>query len=79
MITLNTSKLEKIGISLVDLLHDSGLNECELILKLPNDYFNILDEDLFYRLNKSEDKNFIPSDSEINININGINIKIKKE
>lgn len=67
----------RIGNTLEKELHESGITEkAELKIIVNEEFFKKTDEDLFYRLGKEEE--YTPSDNEIDVNFNLVNMKIKK-
>jgi hypothetical protein len=60
-------------------LQDDGIaQQSELYIHLSDEEFKKVDEDLFYRNRKDETQEFIPSDGEIDINFDNVEIIIKK-
>lgn len=73
MTNLSTKEIAEIGSYLSEKLKD---NETTLEIKVDKMSFYYIDEDLFYRLNKDKTKKFVPSENEIDVNINNVKIKI---
>ena len=78
--TLDTMAIAEIGYNLSKTLHEHGVDESELIISLDKDRFRKVDEDLFYR-NKADDskEEFVPSDDEIKVEVDGLTVKFKKK
>ena len=69
-----------IGSVLSETLAEYGVKyKADLIVYLDDNEFKMVDEDLFYRNRKDEKEEFVPSDGEIDINFEGVNITIKKK
>jgi hypothetical protein len=69
-----------LGSVLSETLAEYGVKEkADLIIYLNDDEFKMVDEDLFYRNRKDEKEEFIPSEGEIDITFEGVNITIKKK
>ena len=69
-----------IGSVLSETLAEYGVKEkADLAIYLNDEEFKMVDEDLFYRNRKDEKDEFVPSDGEIDINFEGVNITIKKK
>ena len=61
-------------------LREDGVTEkAELTVYVNDDEFKKIDEDLFYRTRKDENTEFIPSEGEIEVNFEGVNIIIRKK
>ena len=61
-------------------LNENGINEqSELIIYVNSNQFRKIDEDLFYRNNTNEKKEFIPSEGEIIVNFEGVRFLIKEK
>lgn len=74
---LGTIGIFELGEMIVKKLHENGVTEkSELIVRLNKEEFEKVDEDLFYRNRKNEDEEFIPSEGEIDINIDSLKIII---
>ncbi len=78
--TLDTMAIAEIGYNLSKTLHEHGVDESELVITLSDERFRKVDEDLFYR-NKAEgsEEEFIPSDDEIKVEVDGLTVKFKKK
>lgn len=79
MNVLDTKLLCEIGECLADKLKVdvNKLKSTKLILEVDDEYFKKLDEDIFYKLNEN-DKEFMPSENEIFLTFQNIDIIIKK-
>ena len=53
--------------------------KADLTIYLNDEEFGKVDEDLFYRNRKDENEEFIPSEGEIDITFEGVNMKIKNK
>jgi hypothetical protein len=72
----------EIGESISNELSKDGVNiDNKLTIKVNQENFKKIDEDLFYRLNPDKDERgeFIPSDSMIEIKFENLSIVIEKE
>lgn len=79
MTMLNTNKLSEIGNYISEQMRGLNIKGSELHIYVDENYFKKIDEDLFYRINENDkEKEFIPSESEIDISFPNIIIKIKK-
>ena len=77
---LSSMSIFSLGSVLSETLAEYGVKEkADLIIYLNDDEFKMVDEDLFYRNRKDEKEEFIPSDGEIDITFEGVNITIKKK
>ena len=69
-----------LGSVLSETLAEYGVKyKADLIVYLGDNEFKMVDEDLFYRNRKDEKEEFVPSDGEIDITFEGVNITIKKK
>lgn len=77
--TLDTMAIAEIGYHTSKALVEHGVENAELSIYLDGERFRKVDEDLFYR-NKEEGSNeeFVPSDDEIKVEIEGLTIIFKK-
>ena len=77
---LSSMSIFSLGSVLSETLAEYGVKEkADLIIYLNEEEFKMVDEDLFYRNRKDEKEEFIPSEGEIDINFEGVNITIKKK
>ena len=77
---LSSMSIFSLGSVLSETLAEYGVKEkADLIIYLNDEEFKMVDEDLFYRNRKDEKEEFVPSDGEIDINFEGVNITIKKK
>jgi hypothetical protein len=75
-----TASIFELGQNISSKLIDDGVTiKSELSIFLNEEEFKKVDEDLFYRNRQNEDEEFIPSDSEIDINFELVRIVIKKK
>jgi hypothetical protein len=75
-----TASIFELGQDITSKLKDDGVTiKSEFIIFLNEEEFKRVDEDLFYRNRQNEDEEFIPSDSEIDINFELVIIVIKKK
>ena len=76
---LSSMSIFSIGSVLSETLAEYGVKEkADLVIYLNEEEFKMVDEDLFYRNRKDEKEEFIPSEGEIDITFEGVNITIKK-
>lgn len=76
---MTSTDIIEFGSNLNKKMHEFHFNkENSLIIKLNNDDFNALDQDLYYRQEHKENDVFIPSEDEINLSFEKINIKFIK-
>jgi len=74
-----TFSIFELGQMISEKLKEDGVaNQAELYVHLNEDEFKRVDEDLFLRNRKSEDEEFIPSEGEIDINIDLVKVIIKQ-
>ena len=70
----------ELGDMISEKLAENGVTEkAELIVYVNDDEFKKIDEDLFYRTRKDENTEFVPSEGEIDVNFEGVNIIIKQK
>jgi hypothetical protein len=70
----------ELGNIIEEKLREDGVTEkAELAVYVNDDEFKKIDEDLFYRTRKDENTEFIPSEGEIEVNFEGVNIIIRKK
>ena len=70
---LSSSNIEKIGVSLSNNLQEVGVR------RLSDKEFKKVDEDLFYRNKKSDDSEYVPSDDEVLVSFDNVNVVIQKK
>ena len=71
---LNSMKIFELGEHVSKFLHENGIiKENDLVIKVDKDLLKKIDEDLYYR-NKPEGKEFVPSDNEIVVKFENLNI-----
>jgi hypothetical protein len=77
---LSSMSIFSLGSVLSETLAEYGVKEkADLAIYLNDEEFKMVDEDLFYRNRKDEKEEFVPSDGEIDITFEGVNITIKKK
>ena len=77
---LGSMSIFSLGSVLSETLAEYGVREkADLIIYLNDEEFSKVDEDLFYRNRKDEKEEFVPSDGEIDITFEGVNMKIKNK
>ena len=77
---LSSMSIFSLGSVLSETLAEYGVKEkADLIIYLNEEEFKMVDEDLFYRNRKDEKEEFIPSEGEIDITFEGVNITVKKK
>ena len=70
----------ELGDIISEKLAEDGVTEkAELTVYVNDDEFKKIDEDLFYRTRKDESIEFVPSEGEIDVNFEGVNIIIKQK
>lgn len=75
-----TLSIFEVGQMISERLKEDGvINQAELYVYLNDDEFKRVDEDLFLRNRKSLDDEFIPSEGEIDVNVDMVKIIIKKK
>lgn len=73
-LTLNSIKIYELGEYINKFLHENGLSkENDLVIKVTKEELKKIDEDLYYR-NKPEGKEFIPSDNDVIVKFENLNI-----
>lgn len=73
-ITLNSSKIYELGNYVTRFLSENGVNtENDLVIKVSNEELRKIDEDLYYR-NKPEGEEFVPSDNDLIVKFENLNI-----
>jgi len=73
-LTLNSNKIFELGDYVANFLKDNGLNhENDLVIKVKKGELKKIDEDLYYR-NKPEGKEFVPSDNDVIVKFENLNI-----
>ncbi len=73
-LSLNSMKIYELGEYISKFLNDNGLSrENNLVISVSKDELKKIDEDLYYR-NKPEGKEFIPSDNDVVVKFENINI-----
>ena len=73
-LTLNSNKIFELGNYINKFLHDNGItHESDLVVNVSKDELKKIDEDLYYR-NKPEVKEFIPSDNDVIVKFENLNI-----
>jgi hypothetical protein len=71
---LNSFKIFELGEYIAKFLNDNGITrESDLVIKVSKDELRKIDEDLYYR-NKPEGEEFIPSDSDVVVKLENLNI-----
>lgn len=77
---LGSMSIFSLGSVLSETLAEYGVREkADLIIYLNDEEFSKVDEDLFYRNRKDEKEEFVPSEGEIDITFEGVNMKIKNK
>ena len=73
-LTLNSIKIYELGEYITKFLHDNGLTiENDLVIRVSKENLKKIDEDLYYR-NKPDGNEFIPSDSDVVVKFENLNI-----
>ena len=73
-LTLNSIKIYELGEYVTRFLHDNGLTiENDLVIRVSKENLKKIDEDLYYR-NKPDGNEFIPSDSDVVVKFENLNI-----
>lgn len=73
-LTLNSGKIFELGEYISKFLHNNNLNkENDLVIKVTKEDLKKIDEDLYYR-NKPEGEEFIPSDNDLIVKFENLNI-----
>lgn len=77
---LSSMSIFSLGSVLSETLAEYGVRDkADLIIYLNDEEFSKVDEDLFYRNRKDEKEEFVPSEGEIDITFEGVNMKIKNK
>ena len=77
---LGSMSIFSIGDVLSETLRNYGVTEkADLTIYVNEEEFKLVDEDLFYRNRKDESEEFVPSEGEIDINFEGVNMVIKQK
>lgn len=78
---LGTANIMELGNIISEKLHEYGIFGAEykpiLSLTLDNDKFKKVDEDLYYRMNEDKDSEYIPSEEEIIVGFDNLEMVIK--
>lgn len=73
-IQLNSSKIFELGDYVARFLYDNGATkENDLVITVTKEELRKIDEDLYYR-NKPEGEEFVPSDNDIIVKFENLNI-----
>jgi len=73
-LSLSSNKIFELGDYISKFLLDNGLsNENDLVVKVTKEQLKKIDEDLYYR-NKPEGKEFTPSDNDVIVKFENLNI-----
>lgn len=73
-LTLNSMKIYELGEYIAKFLNENGLSkENDLVISVTKDELRKIDEDLYYR-NKPEGKEFVPSDNDVVVKFENLNI-----
>ena len=73
-LTLNSIKIYELGEYITKFLGENGLiKENDLVIKVTKEELKKIDEDLYYR-NKPEGKEFTPSDNDVVVKFENLNI-----
>lgn len=75
---LSTYGIADIGSVISNKLGEYNVHDASLVIKLSNDDFSKVDEDLFYRNKVDESVKYVPSDDCINVSFDNIDIVITK-
>ena len=77
---LSSLSIFSIGDVLSETLREYGVREkADLTIYVNEEEFKLVDEDLFYRNRKDESEEFVPSEGEIDITFEGVNMVIKQK
>lgn len=77
---LSSLSIFSIGDVLSETLREYGVREkADLTIYVSEEEFKLVDEDLFYRNRKDESEEFVPSEGEIDITFEGVNMVIKQK
>jgi hypothetical protein len=78
--SLGTSSIAELGNYISEFLSEHGMEgPSELRLTVGKDEFRKVDEDLFYRNREDGDKEFIPSEGEVDVSFGKLRIRIFSE
>ena len=78
-LSFNTAKIAELGDKIMSFLHENGIDtKSELTLNVSKDALRKIDEDLYYRQNP-DGKDFVPSDKELTVNFDRLDIVIRAE
>ena len=73
-LTLNSIKIYELGEYIAKFLNENGLNqENDLVIKVDKPQLKKIDEDLYYR-NKPKGEEFVPSDNDVVVKFENLNI-----
>ena len=73
-LTLNSMKIYELGEYITKFLNENGLSkENDLVISVTKDELRKIDEDLYYR-NKPEGQEFVPSDNDVVVKFENLNI-----
>ena len=73
-LTLSSNKIFELGEYIAKFLNDNGLSqENDLVIKVDKKQLTKIDEDLYYR-NKPKGEEFIPSDNDVIVKFENLNI-----
>ena len=73
-LSLNSMKIFELGEYITKFLGENGLTkENDLVIKVTKEELKKIDEDLYYR-NKPEGKEFVPSDNDVIVKFENLNI-----
>lgn len=73
-LTLNSPKIFELGEYISKFLNDNGITQhSDLVIRVDKHELNRIDEDLYYR-NKPEGEEFVPSDNDIVVKFENLNI-----
>lgn len=78
-LTLNSVKIFELGEYIAKYLNDNGLRkENDLVINVTQEQLRKIDEDLYYR-NKPEGKEFTPSDTDVVVKFENLNMIFTSE
>lgn len=73
-LTLNSMKIYELGEHISKFLNENGLSkENDLVIKVDKAQLKKIDEDLYYR-NKPKGEEFVPSDNDVVVKFENLNI-----
>lgn len=73
-LSLNSMKIYELGEYIAKFLNENGLSkENDLVISVTKDELRKIDEDLYYR-NKPEGQEFVPSDNDVVVKFENLNI-----